>query len=339
MSPDTRVFVYRNLVKALPWFSTISRAINDPSHSGWFLPFAPGVKPHVATCDNKWSPPRCSNLYHDDDQTPGFPHGDGSCPGPCDCGGVPCGEYLFDHRNASLRQFLVDSYVMGPTGLGNKNISGIYMDDGWFNVSEPVAPWMPQPLGFCSSGPIGGATEEDYHCVEDMGFKQADTTALTDAWRTTMAGVKEAVVGAGGWGWQWFNSQFTPSKASCASTMRSLCSAGDQSPWFSTAVMHEYTKDPKTGKIVPLVQFDMDLATFLLLRGPYAWLGYAWVGCGIDYEFPDALKADYGVPQGTCVESGGAGSGVFTRAWSKADVTVDCNAYTGTVTPVTRSPE
>ena len=29
--------------------------------------------------------------------------------GICDCGpGLPCGEYLWDHRNQSLRQWLVD---------------------------------------------------------------------------------------------------------------------------------------------------------------------------------------------------------------------------------------
>lgn len=57
------------------------------------------------------------------------------------------------------------------------------------------------------------------------------------------------------------------------------------------------------------------------------------MGCNIDYEFPDVLRGDYGEPLGTCVEQGGEGSGVFTRAWSKADVTVDCNAYTGKVVP------
>lgn len=32
-------------------------------------------------------------------RTPGYPHGDGSCSAPCDCGGVPCGEC------EELRQF------------------------------------------------------------------------------------------------------------------------------------------------------------------------------------------------------------------------------------------
>jgi hypothetical protein len=95
VSPNTRIWVYRNLVKALPWYTDVQVKINDPAYAGWFLPFSGTGNYHVPTCDNNWDPPRCSNLYHDQDQTPQHPHGDGSCTSPCDCGGVPCGEYLW----------------------------------------------------------------------------------------------------------------------------------------------------------------------------------------------------------------------------------------------------
>ena len=29
-----------------------------------------------------------------------------------------------------------------------------------------------------------------------------------------------------------------------------------------------------------LPNFDADLASFLLARGPFSWLGYQWMGCG-----------------------------------------------------------
>ena len=132
LNPNLRCFVYRNLVKALPWYTSVREKINDPAYSGWFLPAKPGGSlPNssywVDQCDRSWDPPRCSDLYKDKDQTPGFPHGDGSCPGPCDCGGVPCGEYLWDHRNASLRTWIINDFLLGPTGLGNENISGFYL--------------------------------------------------------------------------------------------------------------------------------------------------------------------------------------------------------------------
>ena len=53
-------------------------------------------------------------------------HGSGhkECKDACDCNGVPCGEYLYDHRNASLRAWLVDEHVMGTArGMGNVNVS------------------------------------------------------------------------------------------------------------------------------------------------------------------------------------------------------------------------
>ena len=46
----------------------------------------------------------CSSLYHSQDQTP---QSKVECTGDCHCGGVPCGEYVWDHRNASLREWLV----------------------------------------------------------------------------------------------------------------------------------------------------------------------------------------------------------------------------------------
>jgi hypothetical protein len=47
-----------------------------------------------------------------------------------------------------------------------------------------------------------------------------------------------------------------------------------------------------------------------------------------DYTWSDLLAADYGIPSGTAKESA---PGVFTREWSKASVTVDCNAYTSKI--------
>lgn len=55
------------------------------------------------------SPPKCSGFYHDQEQTPEHIGGgkdypvDGECMEQCDCGATnPCGEYIFNHRNASF---------------------------------------------------------------------------------------------------------------------------------------------------------------------------------------------------------------------------------------------
>ena len=74
----------------------------------------------------------------------------------------------------------------------------------------------------------------------------------------------------------------------------------------------------------------------------YAWLGYSWMGCSNDpndkstatikYHFPAALGLDYGEPLGLCAETA-PGSEVFHRAYSKANVTLDCRNWAGSVTP------
>ena len=76
--------------------------------------------------------PLCNRRYHDHEQTPAGPgdswEADGVCKKPCDCGrGVECGEYLWDHRNASLRKWLVEEYLAGPKGIGNPAISGVFI--------------------------------------------------------------------------------------------------------------------------------------------------------------------------------------------------------------------
>ena len=73
-------------------------------------------------------------------------------------------------------------------------------------------------------------------------------------------------------------------------------------------------------------------ANFLLVRGPYAFIGLGWINCvpADRYAFPDALRADYGTPLGLCKETA-AGSGVFVREWTKATVQMDCGSYTPTI--------
>lgn len=328
-NPAARVFVYRNLVKALPWYTSVREKISDPAYAGWFLKFgAPtvnGTSYHVPTCDDSYSPPLCSGLYHDRDQTPGHPKGDGDCALPCDCGGVPCGEYLWDHRNASLRDFLVNEFILGANGLGNANVSGFYLDDGWANTSQAVLPWEPQPLGFCDHSAIGGATEEDYYCTADMGLTQADTTAITDGWRETMAAVQAAILQKGAFAWAYFRQETLPgpgNAAACAAWFR-----GTGATLKDYAFVLQWTNATQR----PLPAVAQDVAAFLVLRGPFAWIGSGWIGCIEDYAFPPELDGDYGEPLTPYFNETAPGSGVFVRAWTKATATFSCPTWTGDV--------
>jgi hypothetical protein len=48
-------------------------------------------------------------------------------------------------------------------------------------------------------------------------------------------------------------------------------------------------------------------------------------------------STDYGVPIDESCHETGEGTGVFTRKWSKATATMDCNAYTGKIEVVAQS--
>eukprot|EP00038_Savillea_parva_P031914 m.91837 g.91837 ORF g.91837 m.91837 type:complete len:426 (+) comp9929_c0_seq1:268-1545(+) len=333
LNPTAKVFVYRNIVKALPWYVEVREKLADPQWWGFFLPYK-GCR------DNTTGAYLCGdnatvNLYHDHEQTPGWPGGgnggpDGICHGNtqppwdkgCDCGkdqGILCGEYLFDHRNESLQAWLTDQYMGGKDfGLGNPNVDGFYLDDNW-----------------SSRGP----SEEDSNCTEMMGLSKQDVQDLVAAWSKNMAACQQTIVDMDGFNWQLFDHASTPSASSCAKEIRAACEENStvQTSAMQYGISYKFNHDFSNGS---LTNFNMDLAYFLMTRGDYAWLGYGWMGCGCGWEHngkmpcdiyqrPSSLDIDYGTPQGLCKETS---ANTFTREWTKSTITIDCNHYTSTIT-------
>jgi hypothetical protein len=175
--------------------------------------------------------------------------------------------------------------------------------------------------GFCDHSPIGGATEEDLYCSADMGLTQADTTAIKDAHDATMELVTDAVTAAGSWYWQGFAQTSLPGPGNAAA-----CVA-----WFTTSRTNlPYVHQSFNATQRPLPAVTNDLAAFLIARGPYAWIGSGWIGCATDpaaYEFPAAWSVDYGTPVAPATRVGNT----FSRAWTKATATFDCDSWTGAV--------
>jgi hypothetical protein len=465
INPETKVYVYRNLVKALPWYRNVRSKLTESRYSGWFLKFKPGGSLpngsyHVPRCTTSvmGGATKCSNHYHDQKQTPqpvapgplppppvhgwgilepgkipqpspdnisvwsvyqklhtdtyqecaaaaqemaagiasarfftwwghdespsrtsnvtvyrcwlsspvgwskgyapttsavhglvsgfrGVPRpvppvawGDGACLGDCDCGdGLPCGEYLWDHRNESLRQYLVDEVVLSNlTGLGNKNIDGFYFDDAWSDKHDPPPRGQPATYRACDSSHIGGATEEDANCVADMGLAQADTIDMVAALAKTMTRVNAAIVGHGG-----FSTRMMPAYAvhaiddpvldprppvKCNAFMRRYCRHDNEN--LNQTFTYEWTRK-SMHDISPIPAVTQDLARFLLVRGPYAYIGWQWVGCRDSYERPPELELDFGTPiDAVCHETS---SGVFERKWTSGMVRMDCNTWSATL--------
>ena len=338
-NPHQRVGVYRNIVAAQPWFPSVAEKLRDPRFSGWFLPFRSGGAATVAPrCDAPDRPQRrlCSDLFHGTQQVPRWPPADsandGNCSAPgCDCGGVPCGRYLWDHRNASMRRWLIEEHILGPTGVGNANISAIYLDDNWQTVPGAESP-----------SPLGGPTEIGnplYNTstqpptlydgvIADLGFDAAAVRAQTEGWRETMRQLQAAVLKAGGWSWAWFlpaKPAPVESTAKCVAYFRSGATRAYADGAIQMPMAHTQVPHPDQHRTVyNYTSPAEDLASFLIVRGPHAWLGAGWAGCDCYPPFYAGFERDYGRP----LTKGYAevAPGIFARNWSKAHVAFDCNA-------------
>jgi hypothetical protein len=313
----------------------------DPAYAGFFLRFKPGGafpngSYHVPNCDDLYDPPLCSAFYHDQEQTPEHPtpsdpNPDGDCDALCDCGAVPCGEYLFNHANGSqLAQWLVSEYVMGPTGLGNAAIDGLFIDDFW--CSDIL-----NGTGSCGD-PVQGPTEVNPYSQADMGLSNNDILAQTQGWLANMRAVQAAILQGGGYTWSLIPGQananampFLLDSTNCVAFLRTACSPA---PWQSAPLLYGLAAGNSSN---PFPQLEADIAAFQLARGPHAWLGWgqwgmSWpVGVAWDHNggmalpLPAQLYADYGVPQGLCNETVPGSSRIFTRRWSNATVTLNCD--------------
>lgn len=353
-----RVWVYRNKIKALNWIGQVREKLDDPQYAGWFVRFkdyrarASNNSYHTPACDwygdAKSGPPKCSGFYHDQGQSPTHRdagpaycrpsvNGDNVCVDQCDCGATnPCGEYTFDHRNASFAEWWVNEWMISnqtllhdpPIGLG-------WLDDGiGFNgVSELAVP----PGSW----------------VNDTGSSLSDMQAHVDAFLANIGRLQRAVVDRKGFYWQMIQGRgplIRPvanismgtchepqprqvSSTKCATTLRQWC-VPDPQPW---QVAHLY--NVCAAEMINALTARDATAEFLLTRGEYAWIGYNWAGC-FPMPFHNATwlrprpvqwDVDYGGrPAGPCEETVPA-SGVFKRTYPNAEVEWNCNTGTGAI--------
>lgn len=190
-----------------------------------------------------------------------------------------------------------------------------------------------------------GPSEIDSNMLADMGMSGQDAAAMTDAWSAAMArlfaladerGKFTSNMGYGG------DSLSRANPAQCSARLSSMCDAS--LPGFGSwyVVQYDYVQPPVFG--IAATNARLDVAYFLLTRGPWAWiaggpmLGWHmshWWTAGqarrIDFHLdlrPAEFNADYGEPLCSCVQQS---PGVFVRQWTKANVTVDCNTLAGRI--------
>ena len=331
---NATVWVYRCSLYAYPWYTSVRKILDDDAYSDWFVKFKPDAPWYSPKCDNNYNPPKCSDYFHMQEQTPNYPHGDGDCAAPaCDCGTKPCGFYLWNHSSTTVvngqtfQDWFIHDYMFNEVGR-SPLVSGFFWDD-----------FMPDG----SSWPDVRWPDARPNVTEDTGLTQQQMDDGAAAYWANMAALENHTLSLGKFAWQMLWTGGDPSgrgstcpgplvrKETCAADLRALCAA--DAPPQTRTMMYAFAPgrcgDRRT-QIVP-TQLKEDLANFLLVRGDYAYLGHGWLGCSKFYHFPPELNADYGTPTGLCSETA-AGSGVFVREWTKATVQMDCNSWTPTIT-------
>jgi hypothetical protein len=179
--------------------------------------------------------------------------------------------------------------------------------------------------------------------VDDMGLTPDQQLAISKSYTANMEVIYAEILQRGMFSWQqMWNGQGSPDEkngcctsplvrkgASCAPQLRSLCTA--TSPAQTRLMKYAFTPGGCGGDPGNLTDPLQDIANFLLVRGPYAYLGHGWLGCSREYEVPPQIHYDYGTPNGLCTETA-PNRGVFTRDWTKATIQMDCNTWTPTIT-------
>lgn len=208
-------------------------------------------------------------------------------------------EYLWDFRNPNSSEYFINSILQV---LNDPNVDGTYLDD------------------------YVGAFDEHYNAASDTGL---DTTQLQAPFlyckQVAQVVLLDALIANGKYPWTALshggsggNEDALPSAISssgCQVSMTLSCGAAYQN----------------NANVATAITFDgsaaiQSIAAFLILRGPYAWLGSGWNGGGVGWS--DYFLLQVGEPQGVCVQSP---SGVFTRQWTYGAVTLDCNTWTASI--------
>ena len=121
-------------------------------------------------------------------------------------------------------------------------------------------------------------------------------------------------------------------KLECAAWLREACDPNSVHGSIPTLLSFTAPSTPRRPHPAPAFPALLqDIARFLLVRGPYSWLGYGWEGCITTPPPVARYDHDYGVPRGQCSETS-PGSNVFTREWTKAHVALDCNTFVANIT-------
>ena len=222
-------------------------------------------------------------------------------------------------------EWWLSEHMNGSTAMSHPAVDGLLLDDYWSDQ---------------------GPSEIDSHMLADMGMSSAAAAAMTANWSAAMdrlfalASSQSKFISNMGYSGDILSGS---SAATCTARLATMCAPSLPvfGHWY--VVDYNYVQPPTFGITAP--NAVLDVAYFLLTRGPWAWIaGGPMLGWHMSHWWtagkkrpiahrddlrPAEFNRDYGEPLCSCVQS--ATPGVFVRAWSKANITVDCNTLTATI--------
>jgi len=283
-------------------------------------------------------------------------------------------QLIWDFRNASTREYYVNTVVgSADYGIRNPVVSGMFFDDiAGLGTELPGLledlKWSPSEVSAWNAGANQTVLEAralmaklkkfNWQQLKPMAAPEHTTCAHGGAPPPGGVGSAEpfrgldklcgvATGGSVGTGSVVVVDPRTGVEDSnnIVNTNNSANTGVEDIPWF----LHVYPGrgiQPNETDCLPNCprppNMEQIIATFLLGRGDFAWMGYEYNGCadamdspyknngGMNYWAPsmwaDVMAEDFGRPTGSCTASK-TKPGVFERRYGKRTVSLDCNTW------------
>lgn len=199
----------------------------------------------------------------------------------------PGDQYFWNFSNPEAAAYFISSIM---TSVSDPFVDGTFLDD------------------------VTGIPSEHPEVVSQIGMSNSEVAKLQFDTQATNQMLIDILVKAGKYSWQAFGQGDTvlhgPNKTNCITFMRKYCQPDYQNRPLAFQ-MHS-----SKGNLTQTV------ASFLIVRPPYGWLGWGWESDARNWN--DVFNLNVGEPEGICEEKE---SGIFTRVWSMGTVELNCNDW------------
>jgi hypothetical protein len=202
-------------------------------------------------------------------------------------------QYLWNYTNPAVSEWVVARYTQALSMSGDA-LDGSFVDDIWFPEEHPQ---VVSALNMSAAAVAAEAAAQAAAYSTLLASLQAANKSVYRAFVEPGAGIH-------------WNGTDT---AQCSQYLRAFCVPD----WQTQAILLPISYIANT---------TMSIASFLLARGPIAYVGFGWPSD--DFDWRPEFEWDVGVPSALCTE---APPNRFSRPYTYGDVFIDCNDFSFSV--------